>query len=341
MKKVVLFWLAAATILLGGCAKGVKTGINDAAKRYIEAYVQTYYPTARATALGSYIIDSRTGSGPAAGDADSYPYLYVDYSAWTLDGQLIYSTDVDLMKKTGLYSTSIFCGPAMWFRTNDNLMVGLDEIVSSMNEGGEVTALIPGWLATKTRYKTAKEYIENVEASSSTAIYNIRLVNRISDVAKWQVDSIGRYLSHNFPFKSVSDSSANGLYIIPVDTPSQETHQLDSTFYVNYIGRLLDGTVFDTNIKDTAKVYGLYSSSRTYGPTSVKVSKSSEDENETTVSFGGSTPITGFAYALKKIHKNEKIVTIFYSNHGYGANGTGSIPAYSPLRFDIEAVEKK
>ncbi len=340
MKKSV-FWLAAAAIILSGCAKGVKTGINDAAKRYIEAYVQTYYPAAKATALGSYIIDSKTGSGPAAGDAGIYPYLYVEYSVWDLDGQLVYSTDMDLMKKTGLYSASSFCGPTMWFRSGDNLMVGLEEIVSSMNEGGEVTALVPGWLATKTRYKTAKEYVDNVEASSSTAIYNIRLVSRIDDVAKWQVDSIGRYLSHNFPSKSVSDSSANGLYIIPVDTPSQEKIPMDTTFYVNYIGRLLDGTVFDTNIKDTAKVYGIYSASKTYDPTVAKVSKSADNENETTVTFGGGTTISGFAFALKTLRKKEKITTIFSSNHGYGANGTGSIPAFSPLRFDIEAVEKK
>ncbi|MDO5321376.1 MAG: FKBP-type peptidyl-prolyl cis-trans isomerase [Bacteroidia bacterium] len=340
MKKVI-FWFAAAALLLSGCAKGVKTGTNDATKRYIEAFAQTYYPTAKTTALGSYIIESKTGSGPAVGDAETYPFVYVDYSAWDLDGQLVYSTDVDLMKKTGLYSASTYCGPAVWYRLDTSLLAGLDEIVSSMNEGGEVTALIPGWLATNNRYDTAQGYLDNVDGASTSAIYNVKLISRISDLGKWQIDSIGRYLSHNFPYKSVADSSANGMYIIPVDTPSQETHQLDSTFYVNYIGRLLDGTVFDTNIKDTAKVYGLYSSSRTYGPTSVKVSKSSENENETTVSFGGSTPITGFAFALKKIHKNEKIVTIFYSNHGYGANSTGGIPAYSPLRFDIEAVEKK
>lgn len=340
MKKVI-FWIAAAALLLSGCAKGIKTGTNDATKRYIESYVKTYYPTAKSTPLGSYIIDSKTGSGPAAGDAGSYPFLYVDYSAWDLDGQLVYSTDVNLMKKVGLYSTSTYCGPTLWSRANDNLMVGLDEIVSSMNEGGEVSALIPGWLATKTRYKNAKEYLDNVDAASSTAIYQIRLINRISDADKWQIDSIGRYLSRNYPSKSVADSSANGLYIIPIDTPSQEKQPLDTAFYVNYVGRLLDGTVFDTNIKDTAKVYGIYSSSRSYGSTVTKITKSADNENETTVSFGGSTPITGFSYAIKQLRKNEKIVTIFYSNHGYGASGTGSIPPYSPLRFDIEVVEKK
>lgn len=340
MKKVI-FWIAATALILSGCAKGVKTGTNDATKRYIESYVKTYYPTAKATALGSYIIESKTGSGPAAGDADKYPYLYVDYSTWTLDGQLVYSTDIDLMRKTGLYSTSTYCGPAVWYRADNSLLAGLEEIVSSMNEGGDVTALIPGWLATNNRYNTAKEYLDNVDGTSTSAIYSVKLLNRISDLGEWQIDSIGRYLSHNFPSKSVADSAARGIYIIPLDTPSQEKYPLDTAFYVNYVGRLLDGTVFDTNIKDTAKVYGLYSSSRTYGPTVTKVSKSTENENETTVSFGGSTPIAGFAYALKKIHKNEKIVTIFYSNHGYGANGTGGIPAYSPLRFDIEAVAKE
>jgi hypothetical protein len=35
-----------------------------------------------------------------------------------------------------------------------------------------------------------------------------------------------------------------------------------------------------------------------------------------------------------------KAVGVFYSDLGYGYSGSGSIPAYAPLVFEIEIVEK-
>ena len=55
-----------------------------------------------------------------------------------------------------------------------------------------------------------------------------------------------------------------------------------------------------------------------------------------------STPnmITGFAMTLWRMHPFGKAIGIFYSNYGYGYSGSGNtIPAYSPLMFEIEVVE--
>lgn len=336
MKKT-FFLIVVAALALSGCAKGVVTGKNDATKRYIESYIKVYYPSATTTKLGSYILQSTKGSGPAIGTQTECPYLYVDYTAQSLEGDYILSTDPQLMKKIGMYSEGEYCGPTVWVRKDNNLMAGFDEIVSSMNEGGTVRTLIPGWLATTNRYNTAKEYLDNEDGTSSSAIYDIKVLKRIPDIRKWQIDSMVRYMGRYFPKKSASDSVKYGHYFISVDNPSGKTIPQDTTFYVNYIGRLLDGTVFDTNIKDTAKVYKIYKSSRTYSPTAVKVTKT---DDKLTTTFGGSTPIEGFGLALQKIHYNEKAVTIFYSNLGYGSTGTGAIPSYSPLRFDLEVVPK-
>ena len=41
------------------------------------------------------------------------------------------------------------------------------------------------------------------------------------------------------------------------------------------------------------------------------------------------------------MHPHEKGTAVFYSGVGYGSSGSGStIPAYAPLRFDIEIVDK-
>ena len=113
----------------------------------------------------------------------------------------------------------------------------------------------------------------------------------------------------------------------------------DTTIYINYVGRLLNGTIFDTNIKDTAKFYGVYSASRTYAPSSVTISKGENDE--LTVKMGSSSVIDGFKEAILKMGPYAKGVSVFYSTLGYGTSGSGStIPGYGPLRFDIEVVNK-
>ena len=48
--------------------------------------------------------------------------------------------------------------------------------------------------------------------------------------------------------------------------------------------------------------------------------------------------VPGFAEGLAKLKTGEKATIVFPSIIGYGATGTGPIPPYAPLRFDIELV---
>ena len=90
--------------------------------------------------------------------------------------------------------------------------------------------------------------------------------------------------------------------------------------------------------KDTAIIHGIYSSSRTYEPQSIAWKK----DDYTQIQMGSSDIIDGFSYALWKMKDKEKCSAIFYSPLGYSYSGSGSgIPSYSPLRFDIEIVDKE
>lgn len=129
----------------------------------------------------------------------------------------------------------------------------------------------------------------------------------------------------------------------------------DTTLYINYTGRLLNGQVFDTTIEDTAKFYNIYSTTRTYGPVEIKWSS-----DTTAITLGDSDDIIGgFKSMIGKLRNDEPVsegeeerkdggndgesaVAIFYSNLGYGYNGSGSsIPGYAPLRFDITVVKQE
>jgi FKBP-type peptidyl-prolyl cis-trans isomerase len=131
---------------------------------------------------------------------------------------------------------------------------------------------------------------------------------------------------------------------------SYTTYELDSTEYgfyftkniytidsiesgtsadVRYVGKYLDGTVFDTNVADTAKKYRIYSSSNEYSALSFKY-QDSEEETLSSNSF-----VEGFTKALWRMGYGDHGVAYFYSSLGYGDNGNSSIPGFVPLFFEL------
>ena len=345
MKRLYLYPVL-AVLALCSCAKDPVEGPNDDSKLYFDSWAQVFHPGASRTALGSVLIEDTPGTGTAAGTADDYPCVQVRYTVRALDGSVVSSTDERLNRQLGSYVETGYYGPIVWNRTDGALLPGVEEAVAAMRCGGSRTLAIPGWLlGSYTRYDTAQEYIDNV-SGADPRIYEIHLDETIRDLKQWTADSLGRYVSRQFPGKGVLDSLAYGIYYFRTGKPSsEESFKNDTTIYVNYIGRRLDGTVFDTNVKDTAKFYGIYSASQTYGPAKMKWYSSEGTYSDMTMTLSGSSSsssvIKGFSYALDHMHPHEKGTAIFSYDWGYGASGSGAtIPAYSPLRFDFEIVDQ-
>ena len=138
---------------------------------------------------------------------------------------------------------------------------------------------------------------------------------------------------------TAADSVSRGFYYKQLQAPTDTTSfSGDTTIYINYVGKLLNGQVFDTNIARVAKDNYLYSTSSTYEPMLVNWN---EDPSEITMGTDGNTVITGFAETIARMKSMEKGVGVFYSTLGYGYSGSGdNIPAYAPLIFEIELVAK-
>lgn len=345
MKRLFLYFVL-AVFAFCACAKDPVAGLNDSNKRYFDAWAQVFHPGASRTALGSVVIDEMPGTGTAAGTADEYPGVQVRYTVRKLDGTVVSSTDEALNRQLGLYEETGYYGPVVWSRANSALLPGVEEAVSAMRCGGSRTLAIPGWLlGSYNRYDTAQEYLDKVSAADPQ-IYEIRLEDTIRDLRQWSADSLGRYVSRHFPGKSVLDSLKYGIYYFRTGEPSStEAFHNDTTIYVNYIGRRLDGTVFDTNIKDTAKFYGIYSAAQTYGPAKIKWYGSEGTYSDMTMTVSGATSsssvISGFSFALDQMFPHEKGTAVFTYDWGYGASGSGAaIPGYAPLRFDFEIVDE-
>ena len=332
--------VTALALVAAACAKEASVSKNGDNKLFLDAWMSVHYPDVQPSGLGVYITEDQPGTGREITDEDTY--LFVRYTYSDLDGTISGTTEEKVAQQLGSYSKGTYYGPTVIINNKYITQNGVLDMIKGMRIGGTRKAVIPGWLNTTLSngedYTTGEEYLEN--KSGSDAIYTITLTDATSDITKWEIDSLERYTAR---VMDNVDSTFYGYYYQQLKAPSDTTTlPRDTTFYINYTGRLLSGQVFDTTVEDTAKFYGIYSSSKTYAPMAVKL-----NETYTEITLGesssddGSTTINGFSYCLSRMKAYEKGVCAFYSTLGYGYSGNGSaIPAYSPLSFEIELVDE-
>ncbi|MCQ2115033.1 MAG: FKBP-type peptidyl-prolyl cis-trans isomerase [Bacteroidales bacterium] len=352
MKKTLTYFLAAASLVIAvaACAKKEASGTYEASQRYFEAWLKMNHPGAEricGTATkgepipGVAVIEDIPGTGAPVTDST---VIFVKFTEYGLSGEVLESTEKEMHQQLGSFSHSTFYGAQAWWLADDILQIGLERAIKGnkskdvsttvepMRIGGKRTFVIPCWLCNTNRYSNEGEYLSNKSASDDV-IYQMEIIDATSDIIKYQLDSMKRYSELHL---GGIDTLSTGFYYKQLREPD-DTHKIanDTTIYINYVGRLLNGQVFDTNIADTAKMYHLYSASRTYSPSEVNWSSDTDK-----VKLGESSVITGFAKAISLMKVHEKGLAMFYSNLGYGSTGSGSsIPSYSPLIFEIEFVD--
>ena len=217
------------------------------------------------------------------------------------------------------------------------IQAGLADAVIGMREGGRKKVIIPSWLMTFSKYDSKEDYLKNTSTGTNT-IYDITVRAYTDSIQLYEIGQIEKYIKDNphiFDNRMVNDTT--GFYYQPLSkSVSTEKFEKDTTIYINYTGRLLSGQVFDTTNEKIAKDSGIYSSTRTYEPTSINWGEKYDD---ITMGSSKSSVIPGFALTLWHMHPGEKGIGVFYSPLGYSYNGSGAtIPGYAPLIFEIEIV---
>lgn len=346
MKKYII--LATILCIAASCGRTVTTSKHEADKMSFDAWVKVQmekHPKPeylwQQTRLGSWLLEETVGTGDLVDTGEDSLYVRLNYTSRSTDGTITATTYARIAQQLGTYNETYFYGPEIVYVPGT--FAGLEDILEGMRDGGRRKAVVPGWLHTYSRYDSPEKYL-NDSTSRSTVIYDIEVVEHFRNTKEWELDSIARYLVRNFPgrfgsstVKARADSAgAHGFYYVQTAAPSDEETIKDTTVYINYTGRLLNGQVFDTTIRDTAIFYGIYSKSKTYAPVSAQMGDEWSD-----VKVESNSVIQGFARTLCTMRPSEKGTGIFYSPLGYTYNGSGAaIPAYSPLRFDIELVPK-
>ena len=133
--------------------------------------------------------------------------------------------------------------------------------------------------------------------------------------------AFAKYLADN---KIKANPTASGLYYLEKNKGKGAKPAKGSMVKVNYTGRLLDGTVFDTSDEATAKAAGTYDQRRPYQPIEF--------------ALGAGQVIPGWDEGISLMSEGGKAQFIIPSSLGYGDQGGGPIPPYSTLVFDVELV---
>ena len=335
---------------IAACAKASTESANEANKRYLDAWISINHPGLNAQWNGKedpdglYIIPGETREGTGAEITDN-GYAIVSYTTTDLEGNFTAYTDAVTAQQMGTYDSTYYYGPQVWLTMDGTIPAGVQDAIVGMKVGGRKKIIVPSWLMTYSTYSTAKKYL-NTSSSYSNTIYDFTVEDFTEDINNWQIEKIKERINEAYggidSFNQDIRLDTTGFYFKSLAQQNAEpvAFESDTTIYINYTGRLLNGLMFDTNVEKTAKDNGLYSEGKTYGPVKIQWGESFSD-----ITMDGSSVISGFAMALWNLNdlgdggKMDKGIGIFYSPLGYSTSGSGSsIPAYAPLVFEIEIV---
>lgn len=126
---------------------------------------------------------------------------------------------------------------------------------------------------------------------------------------------IDKYIADN-NLGSKVQKTESGLHYVVLKPGSGATPETGDVVKVHYTGKLLDGKVFDSSI-DNPQTGGK--------PIDFQV--------------GVGMVIPGWEEGIMMMKKGEKRTLIIPSGLGYGAEGSGPIPANAVLLFDVELVD--
>ena len=309
MKYVLLSVLALAVAGLSSCKHGgytkTKSGLeyiihtNTGGKKPKEGdFMKVYYQIR--TDKDSILEDTRDPKSPYAGKPVNIPYSKP-------------KSLVDLMEGFGMLGE----GDSATFRLNSDSIYKMPQQRPPFIKAGEYMKFIVKMVKLATKEEVEKDEMARREEA---------MKKMKADQEKQLVfddKSLQDYFSKN---NLHPQKTASGLYYT-IETPGKGDNVGDGdSAVVNYAGRLLDGKLFDTNMKDVAAKEM---------PERVATCK------PFTVAVGAHRVIPGWDEGLKLFKKGAKGKLYIPSTLAYGPQANGGIPSNSCLVFDVMILDIK
>ncbi len=130
------------------------------------------------------------------------------------------------------------------------------------------------------------------------------------------------YIAQN---KLIPTKTDSGLYYVISQKGTGAVAAKNDTVVVNYTGKLVNGKVFETTIKENAIKADLPASERPYVPVRIPI--------------GQHRVMQGWDLGLLLFNKGTKATLIIPSSLAYGEKGNELVGPFTPLVFDIEVVD--
>ena len=312
-----------ALFLTGACAVTPDEDTANSYDRVMKAWINVHYPGLKPYGeYGAYLLESDPGTGLPVTDSS---YVWVHYVKRTLDGTISSTNIQSLAEQLGDYSNANWYGSNIWRVDKGYIPNGLEEIIKTLRIGGSAKVALP-YSASTHSYSLYDAFNSTQEIDNT--LFEVVLDSVVTDIYDYEERSMRKWFKEHY---GISDTLHNGMYFkkLVEKTADSDTVSEGNTVKVRYIGRLMNGQVFDTNIADTAKFYRIWDASGSYEAMSFTYYKESEDKLASENSF-----VTGFSQAIIEMNYGEVAVTLFNSELGYGDDGKSpSIPEYSPLIF--------
>lgn len=142
-----------------------------------------------------------------------------------------------------------------------------------------------------------------------------------------ELERIEEYLRNNdiVSVKELSDPT-RGIYMFWQEESGSGILPFEGdTAFVNYTGRLLTNSIFDTSIEQVARDNNIFNPQREYNPLDVLM--------------GFRRVILGFEFGIFQMEVGDKATIIFPSLFGYGDDPRAGDLRNQPLIFEINLLE--
>lgn len=287
LTKLSLLTVLLAALLFTSCKKEYDTieTVDDAA---IQTYIKSNSLSMTKASTGYYYNVITPGTGAVIKNSDS---IYYSYTFKLLNGTVINKTSDVMIPGIYLGYTDRFV-----IGSTSYLFTPVREVLTMLKRGGTARLIMPSNLA------FGKNGLSTINVGSNENI--LVELGIYTQTKRYEVDEleINNFLTANKLIATKDPSRVR--YIVTQQGTGSTPISSSSSLVVNYTGRLLDGTVFDSGTAST---------------------------------FVLSETIKGWAI-LNKFTAGTKVRLFIPSDLGYGASGNGIIPGNVALDFDIEIV---
>jgi len=244
------------------------------------------------SATGIYYTISRQGEGPLPKTGQT---ISVNYTGTLLGGKTFDSNTDSSFKHVKPFELEIGKG---------KVIKGWDEGLVLFNKGTKATIYIPSSLGYGSQDRSPSI------PPNSILVFDVEIVDIQEQVNQADKDdkAIREYLQKN---NINASKTASGLYYVITKEGTGENPAAGDKVSVMYTGKLIDGTVFDSN----------------------------EGRSPLNFALGKGQVIKGWDEGIQLLKKGTKATLFLPSGIAYGARKQAKIPANSILIFDVELTD--